>query len=158
MPTTVELQKMFKYSPWPLTIAAIALVAVTLILIAMILYRIFRNKKEGKKNTIKAILWTRPDLDKLKQEYRARLNHIEMEFDSDKTQIRSAYEKMSVLIRDFAYKATGIEVIKYSLSEIKQTELSALSDLIEEYYEPEFARETRTDARQSILKTRMLIE
>ena len=48
--------------------------------------------------------------------------------------------------------------MKYSLSEIKQTELSALSDLIEEYYEPEFARETRTDARQSILKTRMLIE
>ena len=102
MPTTVELQKMFKYSPWPLTIAAIALAAVTLILIAMILYRIIRNKKEGKKNTIKAILWTRPDLEKLKQEYLARLNHIEMDFDSDKTQIRAAYEKMSQKIENIS--------------------------------------------------------
>ena len=157
MPTTVELQKMFKYSPWPLTIAAIALVAATLILIAMILYRIFRNKKEGKKNTIKAILWTRPDLEKLKQEYLARLNHIEMDFDSDKTQIRAAYEKMSVLIRDFAYKATGIEVMKYSLSEIKQTELSALSDLIEEYYEPEFDKISAGDVKESIERTRKVI-
>lgn len=157
MPTTVDLQKMFKYSPWPLTYAAIALAVVTLILIAMILYRIIKNKKEGKKNTIKAILWTKPDLEKLKQEYLARLNHIEMDFDSDKTQIRSAYERMSVLIRDFAYKATGIEVTKYSLSEIKQTELSSLADLIEEYYEPEFDKISAGDVKESIGKTRSVI-
>lgn len=157
MPTTVDVQKMFKYSAWPIALAAAALVLVTLILIAMIIFRIIRNKKAGRKNTIKAILWEKPDMQKLKQEYLARLHHIEMEFDSDKTRIRPSYEKMSVLIRDFAYKATGIEVTKYSLSEIKKTELVDLADLIEEYYEPEFDKISAGDVKNSIEKTRGVI-
>ena len=96
-------------------------------------------------------------MQKLKQEYLARLHHIEMEFDSDKTRIRPSYEKMSVLIRDFAYKATGIEVTKYSLSEIKKTELVDLADLIEEYYEPEFDKISAGDVKNSIEKTRGVI-
>lgn len=157
MPTTVDLQKMFKYSAWPITLTSLALAVVTLILIAMIVSRIIRNRRAGRKNTIKAILWEKPDMQRLKQEYLAKLHHIEMEFDSDKTRIRPCYEKMSVLIRDFAYKATGIEVLKYSLSEIKKTELVDLADLIEEYYEPEFDKISAGDVKMSIEKTRGVI-
>ena len=81
---------------------------------------------------------------------------IELDFDSDK-QIRSAYERMSVLIREFTYKATGIEVLKYSLSEIKGTGLDALADLIEEYYEPEFDKISEGDVKASIERTRKVI-
>ncbi len=157
MPTTVELQKMFKYSATPIVITVAALIAVTLLLIAMILWKIFKNKKEGKKNTIKSILWIKPDMERLRQEYLAKLMKIEMEFDSDTTQIRLAYERMSRLIRDFAYKATGIDVMKYSLSEIRKTELDNLADLIEEYYEPEFDKISVGDVKASIEKTRGVI-
>ena len=157
MPTTVELQKMFKYSATPIVITVAALIAVTLLLIAMILWKIFKNKKEGKKNTIKSILWIKPDMERLRQEYLAKLMKIEMEFDSDTTQIRLAYERMSRLIRDFAYKATGIDVMKYSLSEIRKTEFDNLADLIEEYYEPEFDKISVGDVKASIEKTRGVI-
>jgi hypothetical protein len=156
MPTTVDLQKMFKFSPWPLTIVALALAVFTLILIAMFVFSGVRNKKAGRKNTIKSLLWTPTDLEKLRQEYLAKLMQIEFDFDSDK-QIRSAYERMSVLIREFTYKATGVEVLKYSLSEIKGTGLSNLADLIEEYYEPEFDKISEGDVKASIEKTRKVI-
>lgn len=156
MPTTVELQKMFKFSPWPLTIVVSALVLFTLILIAMFVFSGIKNKKAGRKNTIKALLWTPTDIDKLRQEYLAKLMQIELDFDSDK-QIRSAYERMSVLIREFTYKATGIEVLKYSLSEIQGTGLNSLADLIEEYYEPEFDKISEGDVKASIERTRKVI-
>ena len=156
MPTTVELQKMFRFSPWPLTIVACALVLFTLILIAMFVFSGIRNKKAGRKNTIKSLLWTPTDLEKLRQEYLAKLMQIEFDFDSDK-QIRSAYERMSVLIREFTYKATGVEVLKYSLSEIKGTGLNNLADLIEEYYEPEFDKISEGDVKASIERTRKVI-
>ena len=147
---------MFRFSPWPLTIVACALVLFTLILIAMFVFSGIRNKKAGRKNTIKSLLWTPTDLEKLRQEYLAKLMQIEFDFDSDK-QIRSAYERMSVLIREFTYKATGVEVLKYSLSEIKGTGLNNLADLIEEYYEPEFDKISEGDVKASIERTRKVI-
>ena len=85
MPTTVEVQKMFRYSAWPMQLTLIALIAVTLLLILLFLLRFLKNKREGRKNTIKSILWEQPDLEKLRQEYLARLMKIEMEFDADNT-------------------------------------------------------------------------
>lgn len=157
MPTTVELQKMFRYSATPIVLTALALLLVTLILIALILWKIIKNKRAGRKNTIKSILWIKPDMEKLKQEYLAKLLKIEMAFDTDTTKIRPAYESMSKLIRDFVYKATGIDVPKYTLSEIRKTDLEDLADLIEEYYEPEFDKISAGDVKASIENTRRVI-
>ena len=157
MPTTVEVQKMFRYSAWPMQLTLIALIAVTLLLILLFLLRFLKNKREGRKNTIKSILWEQPDIEKLRQEYLARLMKIEMEFDADNTRIRPSYEQMSVLVRDFVFKATGIDVPKYTLSELRSTDLHELTDLIEEYYEPEFDKISAGDVKTSIGKTRQVI-
>lgn len=157
MPTTVELQKMFKYSLTPIALTALALLLLTLLFILLIVLNIMRNKKAGRKNTIKSLLWVKPDMDKLKQEYLARLMKIEMEFDADTTKIRPAYEKMSKLVRDFVYKSTGIEVLKYTLSEIRKTDLDELADLIEEFYAPEFDKISVGDVKASIENTRRVI-
>ncbi len=157
METSVNLQKMFKYSAWPVTMAAAALALAVLILILLILGGIIRNKRAGRKNTIREILWSKPDIEKLKQEYLARLLKIEMEFDSDTTKIRPAYEQMSVLIREFVFRATGIEVLKYTLTEIRKTDMDSLADLIEEYYEPEFDEISEGDVKASIENTRKVI-
>ncbi|MBR1796933.1 MAG: hypothetical protein IJ757_02830 [Clostridiales bacterium] len=157
MPTTVDLQKMFKYSAGPITMAALALAVVTALIIAWIIARMIRNKKAGRKNTIKSLMWSKPDMVKLRQEYLAKLMNIEMEFDADTTRIRPAYEKMSVLIRDFVYRATGVEVLKYTLTEIKKARLESLAALIEEYYEPEFDKISVGDVKASIERTRKVI-
>ena len=97
------------------------------------------------------------DMEKLKKEYLAKLARIESAFEADPTSIRLTYEKMSKLIRSFAYNATGIEVQKYTLYEIRLANMNALADLVEEYYEPEFDRISAGDARESLKKTKRMI-
>ena len=157
METSVHLQNMLRYDLLPIIMIAGILAVITIVIIVMLLLRIRKNRKSSKKNTVKELLWTKPDITKLKQEYLARLYEIESRFDADRTRIRPSYEQMSVLVRDFAFKATGIEVDKYTLYEIRQTHLQKLADLVEEYYEPEFDKISSGDVKASIEKTRRLI-
>ena len=65
---------------------------------------------------------------------------------------------MSVLIRSFVLDATDIDLLKSSLSEIKEKDTGILYDLIKEYYEPEFSKNNKGDIISSINKTRKVIE
>ena len=67
-------------------------------------------------------------------------------------------QEISVCIRGFIFEATGIPVEKYTLSEIRKVNIPALTQLVEEYYEPEFARFTYADVNQSLYKTRKVLE
>ena len=46
----------------------------------------------------------------------------------------------------------------YSLSEIRTLNMPALTQLVAEYYEPEFAEYSMANIKQSIFKTRRVIE
>lgn len=157
METSVNLQKMLRYTWRPITIVGALLLLATLILLCMIFLKINSNRKKHKKNTIREIMWTPPHLERLKQEYLAKLLQIEQDFNSNPDDIRGAYESMSSLIREFAYKATGVEVDKYTLTEIRLTDMKGLASIIEEYYEPEFDKISVGDVKASIEKTRRLI-
>ena len=157
MPTSVTLRKMLDYSTMPIVIVGSLIAVITLIAVVYILVRVIKSRKNKRKVTAKAIFWTKPDMDRLKKEYLTKLERIESAFNADPTLIRPTYEKMSKLIRSFAYRATGIEVQKYTLYEIRSVKMNALADLVEEYYEPEFDRISEGDARESIKKTKRMI-
>jgi hypothetical protein len=157
METTVNLQRLLRYTWRPITIVGALLALATLILICMIFIKINKNKKKHKKNTIREIMWTAPHLERLKQEYLAKLLSVEEDFNRHPDDIRGAYERMSALVREFAYKATGVEVDKYTLTEIRFTDMKGLADIVEEYYEPEFDKISEGDVKSSIEKTRRLI-
>ena len=157
MPTSVTLRKMLDYSTAPIVIVGSLLLLITLVAVIYILVRFIKSKKSKRKMTAKALLWTKPDMERLKKEYLAKLERIESAFEADPTSIRPTYEKMSKLIRSFAYNATGIEVQKYTLYEIRLANMNALADLVEEYYEPEFDRISEGDARDSLKKTKRMI-
>lgn len=157
MPTSVKLRNMLDYSTAPILIVGVLLLLITLVVVIYILVRVIKSRKNKRKITAKELLWTKPDMNKLKQEYLARLEKIERTFLEDPTLIRPTYEKMSKLIRNFAYEATGIEVQKYTLYEIRMAKMNSLADLVEEYYEPEFDRISEGDAKESIKKTKRTI-
>ena len=71
---------------------------------------------------------------------------------------RSAYQELSGLIRDFTHDVTGIKVQNYSLREIRRLGMPQLTALVQEYYEPEFARQSMADLRGSLFRTRKAIE
>lgn len=157
METTVELQRMMRYSKLPIIIVGALLAIVTALIISYVVYRVIKLIKANRKPTIKAILWTKPNMDVLRAEYLNKLEAVEREFKNNPTAVRPTYEKLSKIIRNFAYQATGIEVQKYSLNEIRGTYLQGLADLIEEFYAPEFDKISSGDVITSIDKTKRMI-
>ena len=58
----------------------------------------------------------------------------------------------------FVYEVTKINVQKLTLKEIKKYKLPILTELVEEYYVPEFAKEEPNSIEKSLEKTRKAIE
>ena len=135
MKTSVELQAPFNY-------LIVWIILAVLFIAGVIFAQIYLRKKLGGK----------------KKKYLAELSYIETDLVNNKITIREAYHKISHTIRMFVFEVTGIKVQHYTLTEIRRVNIPQLTNLVREYYEPEFARETRADVRASIFRTRSLIE
>lgn len=155
MKTSVELQDPFAY-------LIIWIILAVLFAAAVVFAQVFFRKKLGdrikreKQIRIKKIAET--TLEGLKRKYIGELTCIEMDLRNQNITVRQAYQKMSLSIRMFVYDVTGIKVQKYTLSEIRKVNIPQLTQLVREYYEPEFALESRMDVMSSIGRTRSVIE
>ncbi|MCQ2516488.1 MAG: hypothetical protein MJ094_06455 [Saccharofermentans sp.] len=157
MEPSVKLQKMMNYSQWPILLVGGLLLALTILIVVLLIRRMISLQKAHRKATMKEILWVKPDMASLKRDYIARLEKIERDYYQNPSDIRGTYERMSTLIRKFAYRATGVEVQNYSLFEIKATHMKGLAMLIEEFYKPEFDKISQGDVKVSIAKTKRMI-
>ena len=158
MDTTVNLRRLFDFSQLPIVITAAVFAALTVAILLMFLYTLLKNYKPKEKIIEEPVkVFVKPDMTKLKAEYMAALDKLEAKFNEDTTKIRPAYEGMSILVREFVYKATGTEVDKFSLSEISQTGFEDLTVLVGEYYKPEFDKISEGDVRASLAKSRRLV-
>ncbi|MBQ6303731.1 MAG: hypothetical protein IJK83_06875 [Clostridiales bacterium] len=158
METTVNLRRLFDFSRLPIAITAAVLGLLTLAIIFMFLYDLLKDlKRKEKAQVVQEKVFVKPDMTKLKAEYLALLDGIEAKFNEDTTAVRPAYEGMSRVVRDFVYRATGTEVDKFSLFEISQTEFGSLTELVGEYYQPEFDSISEGDVRASLAKSRRLV-
>ena len=155
MKTSVDLQAPFNYF-------IVWIILAVLFIAGVIFAQIYLRKKLGdrlkreKQIRIKKIAET--TLEGKKKKYLAELSYIETDLVNNKITIREAYHKISHTIRMFVFEVTGIKVQHYTLTEIRRVNIPQLTNLVREYYEPEFARETRADVRASIFRTRSLIE
>lgn len=155
MKTSVELQGPFSY--------LILWVILALLFIAAVVFsQIFFRKKLGdrikKEKQIRIKKIADSTLEGIKKKYIGELTCIEMDLRNQKITVRQAYQKMSLCIRLFVFDVTGIKVQKYSLSEIRRVNIPQLTQLVKEYYEPEFALESRMDVMSSMGRTRSVIE
>lgn len=152
MQVSVNLQGPFSYSILPL------LVIILLIIILTVIYHIMKNKKKNNYALIEIKDIDEKDLRLIKQKYINELYKMERLLNENAMSIREAYQSLSVIIRYFVYEVTGIEVLNYTLKEIKKVNMPELYELIQEYYVPEFAEKSTGDAQSSIEKTRKVIE
>lgn len=143
------LRPMFSYSIWPIIFI--------IILIGIIIFFIFHKKK------IKPtpIVIQRPEpknIWNIKDKYRAQLNELQQNIKTNKITSRKAYQRLSIIIRNFIFEMTQIKVQNYSLEEIKKVNMPILTTLVEEYYDPEFSKDSTGDILESLEKTRMVLE
>lgn len=157
MQTSINLQKLYNYSVWPLLLFFFIFVIMTVSLIVILL-------KKNKKNTVvkKPVIKEIPEkniknVPVIKDKYISKLNEIEKKHKEEKIDLRKAYQQISETVRLFVFEVTDISTQNFSLSEIKKANIPGLYELIEEYYEPEFAKKSIGDFDDAINKARRIV-
>ncbi len=157
MVTSVDLQEPMKYYlVWIILAILVIVLAITAQIVFRILLKDQLHKKKNKKPKVKKA--SKKPLPVLKWEYLQKLDYLERGIMAGSMSKRVSYQQVSGLIRDFVYDATGIKVQNYSLREIRKVGIPGLTALVQEYYEPEFARQSMADIRGSLFRTRKAIE
>lgn len=153
MQISVKLQDMFSYSIYYIFIVFILVFALTI-------YFIVTRKKKTRDNEEEIIVKKAEtkDLNAIKNKYIKKIENLEEKLNNKKISIRGAYQSLSSIIRYFVYEVTNIKVQNYTLREIERLKMPELSELIKEYYAPEFAKHSLGNIKESISKTRKVIE
>ena len=124
------------------------------------LYHVSKKKKRESiedKNIEKIPEKNVRNIEVIKNKYLIQLDNVELNFREQSISLRECYQKISEIIRMFVFEVTDISTQNYSLSEIKKLNMPVLYELIEEYYEPEFASRSIGDFESSIAKARRVI-
>ena len=157
MQTSINLQNMYNYSVWPLVLVFLIFAIMTIGLIIVLIKKNKRQvavkKPDVKKNPEKNI----KNIPVIKSKYIKKLNGIESKFKDKKIDLRKAYQEISETVRLFVFEVTDVTTQNYSLSEIKKANIPGLYELIEEYYEPEFAEKSVGDFDDAINKARRIV-
>ncbi len=150
MKTSVNFQAPFSYSIG-IIIALIVLLFFIVILAVVLNYKKVKKQQEKPKEIVRP-----KNISEIKKEYLAKLDELANSLNTISN--RKAYQNLSILIRSFVYEVTKIKVQKCTLKEIKQYNLPVLTELVEEYYAPEFSKYEKGAITSSIDKTRKAIE
>ena len=151
MQTSINLQEPFTYSIVPV------IIVISLILIET--YYLINSKKKKRIIEDTKVIPSKniKNIPVIKEKYLKELDTIEYEYKHNTIKLRKAYQKISENIRLFVFEITDITTQNYSLAEIKKLNIPILYELIEEYYEPEFASKSVGDFETSINKARRVI-
>ena len=155
MQITVNLQDMFSYSFTPILLfGALAL------LFCFIASRMKKApKKPAKKENVRITQPEKPkNISSIKAAYIKQLADIEKKYSANELTNRMAYQKLSLIVREFVYEVTNIKVTNFTLQELKELNMPKLYTLIEEFYTPEFAIKDDGNFLESIQKARKVIE
>lgn len=155
MKTSVELQDTYSYMILWL-IAAAVLVAAAVVIFVLYRRRYKRMIKEGRFPRI--VPPSASDIKVIRMKYLRQMDDLYFDYKNNKTDTRNGYRKLSKIIRMFVYEATKIRVQDFTLSEISMLNMPALTSLVSEYYEPEFAKDSKADILISMNRTRDVIE
>lgn len=147
----MELRGLFHYSIIPI-------IVLTLILIIFMILFIFLMKKNKKKGGPVVVEPNSKDKNQIKLAYLKKLNELSLNVQKNSINNRMAYQTLSKLIRNFIYEMTSIRVQNYTLTDIKKINMPILYELVKEYYEPEFSKNTKGNIIHSIEKARKVIE
>lgn len=151
MQVTTELRPMFSYS---FIYIVFFIVPIILIILINLLMKFFKRKTIHEK----VITPDCKDIILIKNNYLLKIQKLLDDFNQNKISNRQAYQALSNIIRTFIYEATNIKVQNYTLKDISQINMPILYELVSEYYNPEFSKISKGNIKESINKTRLVIE
>ena len=157
MEFSVGLQEPFQYRSLPILLG-IVLMAVIGAVRVILRCRSKRPKKVAETKKVEKPSGNKNQTE-IKHRYIERLEEIETRLNKRELDVRIAYQIMSLCVREFVSEITGVSITHFTLTELKQKEMPIeLIRLIEEYYQPEFAKESEADFKRSLEKTKQVVE
>ncbi|MBR4820087.1 MAG: hypothetical protein IKZ74_08535 [Clostridiales bacterium] len=155
MPVSVELQDPYSYSIWPIVIVVIIIiVSLAAIVLLSILLKI--RRAPAQKAPVTQIFRPKTLADAQK-EYLAKIAYVEQQYNNGQMDSRNAHQELSAIVRMFVYDITGVQAQNFSLNELKSYNITSISNLIEEFYAPEFAERSDKQTEDSIREAREVI-
>ena len=152
---TVPLQELFSYKIiWLIT--GLVLIAIATLVFSFFLARwrkLQRDADSGKR--VKKPGPVAVPVARIK--YTRQLNRLEKGLQNGALDERTAYQELSRIIRMFTHEVTRIDVQNYSFSEISAQNIPQLTELVREYYEPEFSQHAEGDILASLHRTGQVI-
>ena len=146
MQLDISLNGPFSYNILPLIIV---LILIIITIVVFLCFNISFKKKE------KPIVVIAKDINSIKMKYLKELDDLSNNINV--LSKRKVYNILSLIIRRFVLEATNVDVLKYSLNEIRALKVDSLTELVSEYYEPEFSKESNANPITSINKTKEVI-
>jgi hypothetical protein len=140
MQSNVELRPNFTYSPlwlW-LGIAGVVLIVAWLVFV----FVLTRKRTPKSLATLPPREYQPPDLTVLKQKYLALIAEVGVKHANGEYTARYSYQALSKLVRLFVYEINHHRVDVMTLSDLRRSHYPALTQVIEQYYVPEFHRDS----------------
>lgn len=150
MQITNELKPLFSYS-----LITILFFLILLFINLYFLLKLINNKID---ENIPEVKQPNKDITLIKNRFIKEIDLLKSQIENNKITNRKAYQRLSKIIRTFIYEMTSIKVPNYTLEEIKKININSLTQLVEEYYDPEFSKISKGNIKESIEKTRQVID
>lgn len=93
----------------------------------------------------------------LKKRYILKIMILENKINNNQISKKELYKQLSIIIREYYYERTGINIISYSLTEITKLKDKSLSQLINECYRNEFSKQINKNTKKFICRTKEYI-
>ena len=153
---TVPLQELFSYKLiWLIT--GLILIAVSALVFSFFYARWRKLKRLAESGlTLKKPAPLAVPVARIK--YMRQLNRLEKALGEGAIEERVAYQELSRIIRMFTHDVTHIDVQNFSYSEISAQNIPQLTELVREYYEPEFAERSNANFEKSLKDTLEIIK
>lgn len=137
------------YAPWTL-LAGIGLLVAAVLFVAIVFW-LTRQRKP------RAVTLPPPDVPALQQKYLALIDEVEKAQAAGELSARALHQKLSILLRFFAYETNGVAAPMLTLKDLKMTKLTLLTEAVETYYVPEFSAVSHGDAAAAIARARQVV-
>jgi hypothetical protein len=95
---------------------------------------------------------------KLKADYLHRVTSIGGRAERGEISTRRAHSELSESVREFATLASGIQATYMTLTDLKQTNLSAVTAAVEDFYPSAFSADGRGDAALGVQAAQKVID
>ena len=153
---TVELQHPVSYSIQYFLIG-LAVAALAAFFISLAAWR-FRMILAGRAGGGKAVKPPKIVLRVIKSKYRGQINRLQAGLAQGAVTERVAFQELSRIIRQFVHEATRLNVQNFSFREIQALNIPQLTQLVREYYTPEFAESASGDLYGALGRTAQVME